>query len=47
MEANRIEESIVLRAGHKKTDIAKQVNVCRMTIHRVPQYLSNSESLPQ
>ena len=32
MEEKRNEISALLRAGHKKTDIAKQLNVNRMTV---------------
>ena len=45
MEAKRFEISALLRAGHKQTDIAKQLNVSRMTVYRVPQRLKNSETL--
>lgn len=45
MEAKRIEISALLRAGHKQTDIAKQLNVSRMTVYRVAQRLNNSETL--
>ena len=45
MEAKRIEISALLRAGHKQTDIAKQLNVNRMIVYRVSQRLNNSETL--
>ena len=45
MEAKRIEISTLLRAGFKKTDISKQLNVSRMTVYRVEQRLKVSESL--
>ena len=45
MEAKRIEISALLRAGHKQTDIARQLSVSRMTVYRVAQRLNNSETL--
>ena len=45
MEAKRIEISALLRAGHKPTDVAKQLNVSRMTVYRVAQRIKNSEPL--
>ena len=45
MEAKRIEIAALLRASHKKAEIAKQLNVSRMTVHRVAKRLEESESL--
>ena len=45
MEGKRNEISALLRAGHKQTDIAKLLNVSRMTVYRVVQRLNNSETL--
>ena len=45
MEGKRNEISALLRAGHKQTDIAKLLNVSRMTVYRVAQRLNNSETL--
>lgn len=45
MEAKRIEIAALLRASHKKAEIAKQLNVSRMTVHRVSKRLEESESL--
>ena len=45
MEQKRIEVFALLRAGHKQSDIAKQLNLGRMTVYRVAQRLKNSESL--
>ena len=45
MEAKRIEISALLRAGHKKSEIAKRPKVSRMTVHRVADRLRNSETL--
>ena len=45
MERKRIEISALLRAGHKQTDIAKQLNISRMTVYRVAQRLNNSDTL--
>ena len=43
--AKGIEISTLLHAGFKKTEISKQLNVSRMTVHRVEQRLKASESL--
>ena len=45
MEAKRIEVSALLRAGHKKSEIAKRLKVSRMTVHRVADRLRNSQTL--
>ena len=45
MEAKRIKISALLRAGFKKADISKQLNVSRMIVHRVDQRLEASEYL--
>ncbi|KAF2348914.1 hypothetical protein FHG87_020331 [Trinorchestia longiramus] len=45
MEAKRIENSALLRASHKKSDIAKRLNVSRMTVHRVASRLRDGETL--
>ena len=45
MEAKRIEISALLRAGHKRTDIAKKLSVSRMTVYRVAKRVNNSEIL--
>lgn len=45
MEANRIEISALPRASHKKSDIAKRLNVSRMTVHRVASCLRDGETL--
>ena len=37
--------STLLRVGFKKIEISKQLNVSRMTVHRVEQRLKASESL--
>ena len=44
MEAKRIEVSALLRVGHKKSEIAKQLKVSQMTVHRVADHLRNSEN---
>ena len=45
MEAKRIEIAALLRASHKKAEIAKRLKVSRMTVHRVAKRLEESESL--
>ena len=45
MEAKKIEVSALLRAGHKKSEIAKRLKVSRMTVHQVADRLRNSETL--
>ena len=45
MEAKRIEISALLRASHKKSDIAKLLNVSRMSVHRVASRLRYSKTL--
>ena len=45
MEAKRIEISALLRASHKKSDIAKLLNVSRMSLHRVASRLRDGETL--
>ena len=45
MEGKRNEISALLRAGYKQTDIAKLLNVSRMTVYCVAQRLNNSETL--
>ncbi len=45
MERKRNEISVLQRAGRKQTDIAKLLNVSRMTVYRVAQRLNNSETL--
>ena len=45
MEAKRIEISALLRASHKKSDIAKLLNVSRMSVHRVASRLRDGETL--
>ena len=45
MEAKIIEISVLLRAGHKKLEIAKRLKVSQMTVHRVADSLRNSETL--
>ena len=44
MEAKRINISTFSCACFKKTEISKQLNVRRMTVHWVEQYLKGSES---
>ena len=39
MEAKSIEISSLLRAGFKETEISKQLNVRRISVHRVEQRL--------
>ena len=43
MEARRIEIFPLLRAGLKNTEISKQLNVNRMTVHRVERRLNASK----
>lgn len=45
MEVKRVEISALLRAGHNKSDIAKQLKTSRMTVHRVAERLKNDEGL--
>ena len=45
MEVKRIKISALLHAGHNKSDIAKRLNISRMTVHRVAKRLKNSEDL--
>ena len=45
MEAMRIEISALQRASHKKSDIAKLLNVGRMPVHRVVSRLRDGETL--
>ena len=45
MEAKRIEISAPLRASHKKSDIAKLLNVIRMSVQRVTSRLRDGETL--
>ena len=47
MEAKRIEISVLLREGHKKSEIAKRLKASRMTVHRVADRLRNSEDRPR
>ena len=39
MEAKKIEILALLRASHKKSDIAKLINVSRMSVHSVASRL--------
>ena len=39
MEIKRIEVSAPLRSGHGKSDIAKILNISRMTVHQVAKCL--------
>ena len=39
MEAKRINISILLRVGFKKTKISKQLNASRVTVYRLEQRL--------
>ena len=45
MEAMIIEISALLRASHKKSDIATLLNVSRMSVHRVGSRLRDGETL--
>ena len=45
MEAKRIEITTLLRTSFKKIKISKQLNVSRMTVRRVEQHLTASETL--
>ena len=45
MEAKRHEIAALLRASCKKAEIAKLLNVSRMTVYRVAKRLEESESL--
>ena len=45
MKAKRIEIVTLLCAGLKKTETSKQLNISRMTVHRVQQRLKASVSL--
>ena len=45
MKAKQIEISILLRSGFKKTEISKQLNVNRMTVHRVERMINPLKSL--
>ena len=45
MEAKRIEISALLRASHKKSDIAKLLNVSRMSVHKAANRLRDGETL--
>ena len=45
MKAERIEISTFLRAGFKKTEISKHLNVSRMIVHWVELHLKASEFL--
>ena len=45
MEAKRIQVSALLHMGHGKSDIAKILNMSRMTVHRVAKRLENFELL--
>ncbi|KAF2351391.1 hypothetical protein FHG87_017852 [Trinorchestia longiramus] len=45
MEAKRIEILALLRAPHKKSDMAKRLNVNRMAVHRVASRLRDGETL--
>ena len=45
MEAKRIEISALLRASHKKSDIAKLLNVRRMSVQRVVSRLRDGKTL--
>src|SRR5277367_710980 len=45
MEAKRVEIPALLRAGHPKSEIAKLLNVSRMTVHRVAVRLKNGGDL--
>ena len=45
MESKRIEIAALLRASHKKLDIAELLNVSRMTVHGVARRLSKGETL--
>ena len=44
MEAKRIEIAALLRASHKKAEISNQMNVSRMTVHRVVKRLEETQS---
>ena len=43
MNAKRIETTTLLRAGFKKTEISKQLNANRMTVHSLEQRLKASD----
>ena len=45
MEVKRIEISALLRASHKKSDIAKLLNVSRISVRRVTSCLKYGETL--
>src|SRR5277367_1863534 len=45
METRRVEIPAHLRAGHPKSEIAKLLNVSRMTVHRVAVRLKNGGDL--
>ena len=45
MEAKIIEISALLRASHKKSDIAKLLYVSRMSMHRAARRLRDGETL--
>ena len=45
MEAKIIEISALPRASHKKSDIAKPLNVSRMSVHTVASRLRDGETL--
>ena len=45
MEAKRIEISALLRASHKKSDIAKLYNVSRISVQKVATRLRDGETI--
>ena len=45
MEAKRSEISTLLRASLQKTETSKQLNISKMSVHRVKQCLKASETL--